>query len=210
MDAPNYILSSLILIFFAINIVLYNSLKHTIALIGSAIFSYKANLIIDERVVSIRERNILALLSTFAVIIFITPILCNFYNLEYTKTLLYVILGLTIFSIFKRLSYSYIKWLSNNNSLFNSIESLFLNHFIIATFLSILLSIEFLSINFFGVNTTFKILIFCNISIFILFISRSLITFISHHFSLLFYILYLCILEIIPIALLIKIFLGHI
>lgn len=210
MDSPNYILSTLILIFFSVYILSFNSLKQTFYLIIKAIYSYKANLAVDERVVSIRERNILVLLSIFSLITFATPILSDFLNTPYLNTLLIITLSISIYAFFKKLMYLFLIWLSNKSTLFKIVESLFLNHIIILTSIITIITITQLWINFLENTTHIKTLAVCILAFYTIYFTRTLITFISHRFSLLFYILYLCIVEIIPIALLIKFFLGHI
>ena len=148
MDSPNYILSTLILIFFSVYILSFNSLKQTFYLIIKAIYSYKANLAVDERVVSIRERNILVLLSMFSLITFATPILSDFLKTPYLNTLLIITLSISIYALFKKIMYLFLIWLSNKSSLFKIVESLFLNHIIILTSIITIVTIIQLWINF--------------------------------------------------------------
>lgn len=201
----NYLDSSLILFFIIITLYFFREILNTLPSIFKTLLSHKEHLRLEEKLSASTQRNITALIAALFFPIFLTITIgetVSAYSgiprwLQFVFSLGVVIL----YWIFKSIILIFLGWVTKKKQTFNLVGKIGYNHLIMAAIFStpILLSQFFIpEIEF---SLFYKMLIYCIILTYTLYLIRVYQTIIINRFSHIFYILYLCTAELLPIAL---------
>jgi hypothetical protein len=212
-EGGDYFISGLILGFFILLVIFSRELLNTVPTIVKTILSHK-NHIRAENILSFSsQRNTSAILSALFFPIFITISLGDYLGMIAGIPSYFVVLGITAFMVgywvFKTIVLRFLGWLTKIKQPFNYIGKIGYNHLII----SLISSIPAVIFHIFWPDIEeiylIKLLIYSIISIYLLYQIRIYQTIISYRFSHFFYILYLCGVEILPLALLTNFLLSY-
>jgi flagellar biosynthesis protein FlhB len=201
----SYLESSLILLFIIITLFFFREILNTIPSIFKSLLSHKEHVRLEEKLSASTQRNITALIAALFFPIFLTITIGDTVS-AYSGIpgwLQFVFgLGLVIaYWVFKSLVLKFLGWITKNKHIFNLIGKIGYNHLIMAAIFStpILLSRFFIpELEF---SLFYKLLIYCIVLIYVLYLIRVYQTIIINRFSHIFYIVYLCSVELLPIAL---------
>lgn len=209
----SYLDSSLIILFLIITLYFFREILSTLPLIFKSLLSHKENVRLEEKLSASTQRNITALIAALFFPIFLTITIgdtVSAYSGIPSWLQFVFALGLVIvYWIFKSLILIFLGWVTKNKQTFNLIGKIGYNHLIMAVIFSTPILISRFFIPEIEFSLFYKILIYCIVSIYMLYLIRVYQTIISNRFSHIFYILYLCTVELLPIALLANFLLSY-
>ncbi len=212
-DSGDYFIPGLILGFFILITLFSRELFNTLPTILKSIFSFKNHIRAEDKLSFSYQRNITALLSAIFFPVFITIALGDYIGLEAGIPDHYILIGLSSFMtgywFFRTITLSFLGWVTKIKQPFKYIGKIGYNHLII----SMIFAIPALVFHILwpDIKEIFlvKILSYSIIATFIMYQVRIYQTIISYRFSHFFYILYLCGVEILPLALLTNFLLSN-
>jgi hypothetical protein len=205
-DGSNYANSGIVLGFFILIILFIKELTIITPVILKTLFSYKNHVKLEQKLSDSNQRNIAAILSALFYPVFAVLLLGDFFSDNMGLPWYFVfgaILGfIFIYWIYKSTALKFVGWITKVKQPFALIGKMGYNHLIISVIFSIpgvivsLFFSEMKEIIFISVLTCSAL--FASL----LYLVRTYQSIISYRFSHFFYILYLCIVEILPLALL--------
>lgn len=204
-NTQNYILSGSIMLSIIVIILFYREILNTIPTVLKNTFNYRAQKAIEEKLSSVNQRNITALISALFLTFFTTLTFGNYFK-DTTGAPIYLLIPLSFgfmigYWILKTLLLRFSGWVLRVHYPFWLIGKIGYNHLILSSIITIPVIIVPIFIAGFDEILLVKILIVCYLALFVLYLIRVYQIIISYHFSHFFYILYLCTVEILPIAL---------
>lgn len=209
----NFVVSGLAILFFILFFYFYREVKSTVVGLFANLFKFKQQLENEEKLSWSNQRNITAFIS----VILLSLIFGYFYEDQLNLFIgldnsLFIILFLgsaLLFWLFKSMLYRFTGWIVRSPQTFSLVGKVGYNHIIIATVLTLPLVFEPLlelpSIDLIAA----KYLIITYSILFMLYLERVRRVIIGAHFSHIFYILYLCSVEILPPLLLINLIVSY-
>ena len=208
-----YFKSGVTLVYLILLLLFFKTLATTLTTILKGFFNLKVQLSIEDRLADTRQRNTTALISVFTIAIVFIYTFDNYlwakHGIKEHSVFLGILLFFTGFWIFKTIVLRFTGWITKSPTPFNLIGKIGYNHLIFASILTLPLLLLHLVINSNDITILFYYLLICYLLIYLIYLSRVRQTIISHHFSHVFYILYLCTAEILPVALLINFILSN-
>lgn len=204
-------ISVLVFVFFLILVVFTRELTMLIRPILSSFFSYKENIKLDERKGLTLQRNIIALLGVLflpiSILIIFGARISKYFNITVFEFYGYVTSGLLTIWIIRKLIFKYTSWLSSEKTAFKTIEKISYNYFLNYTFILFVVLFIFSFLGILNTNFSLGFLKLITLFVYIVYNYRAYQVLKNHHFSFIFYILYLCAVEILPISLFTKLIL---
>lgn len=207
------ILSALILGFFVLLVFFSREVIEVFPAVLKSLFKLKNHIKLEDKLALSKQRDVVTIIAALYFPVLITLMNGDFLTEDFgIYPLVFLLSSLTFILIYwlMRKAVGYLlSWVTNDKSTFNLIEKIGYNHLII----SIIFSFPSIIINFLlpeiSYSIIINILIFCCLFVFIFYIVRVYQIIISHHYSLFFYILYLCTVEILPVALIVNFILSY-
>jgi hypothetical protein len=209
----NIFTSSFILLFFILIAVFFRDIQSTTSYLIQNIFKFKPQLAFEEKLSSVNQRNRTFLISIVFLALFFTLSFGDYFTektglREYYVPLILIAVVL-VYWTFKSIALRFTGWLTNDKQTFSLIAKIGYNHLIMASFLTLPVII----IPFFTTAEyepiLLKYLLYSYLTVYAIYLARVYQTIISSHFSHVFYILYLCSAEILPMALLTNFILSY-
>ncbi len=205
-DGSNFANSGIILGFFILIILFIKEVSIITPVIIKTMFSYKNHVKLEQKLSDSNQRNVAAILSALFYPVFAVLLLGDFFS-ENTGLPWFITFGVTlgfifVYWIYKSSALRFVGWITKVKQPFALIGKMGYNHLII----SVIFSIPAVIVSLFF--TEMKEIIFISMLSFsalfatLLYLIRTYQSIISYRFSHFFYILYLCIVEILPLALL--------
>ncbi|MHC1779939.1 MAG: DUF4271 domain-containing protein [Bacteroidales bacterium] len=205
-DGSNFANSGITLGFFILIILFIKEIVIITPVIIKTLFSYKNHVRLEQKLSDSNQRNIAAILSALFYPVFAVLILGDFFS-ENTGLPWYMAFGgvlgfIFTYWIYKSSALRFVGWITKVKQPFALIGKIGYNHLII----SVIFSIPAVIVSLFF--SEMKEIIFASVLSFsvlfasLLYLFRTYQSIISYRFSHFFYILYLCIVEILPLALL--------
>lgn len=205
-----YITSIIALAITLLFLIFFREVKDSFKLLFNGLFFFSRQLSIEERVSAARARDITALLSILIIPLIISfrfgPTLFKMWSIRLEFFIGIFILFLVAYRVVKWLLLKLLTLLFGEPLLFRRILKVGDNHFTLALFFTIPIVIESLTPFEGGELLTIKYLLIVYGALALLYFFRILQLMRLHSFSHLFYILYLCTIEVGPIALLMYLF----
>lgn len=212
-ESNDYIVSGFTLLFFILLLLFFREVLSTVPNIIGSTFKLKAQRALEERLSSVNPRDITTLIGALFLTLFIVITFGNYFEKSTeipSYTLIPASLGVMVsYWIFKSLALKFSGWLAKRKQPFLLIGKIGYNHLILASIVTIPVIIIPIFTPHFNEVLLLKVLSICYLLIFTLYFIRVYQILISYHFSHFFYILYLCTVEILPIALFINFLLSH-
>lgn len=210
-DLEKNIISGIVFVYFIVLIFFIRQIVPVFYPLISTIWSYKNNVKIEEKTGLSYKRNVTAWLALIFIPIVITATsgseLKSIYGLFTPYIIAIILAGIIAVWIIRGIIFQFVSWLTKDKITFKAIEKISYNYFIIGSILVFLLLIIRLisgDITSDGmINSFLKVFVFS----YLLYIFRTFQVIRSHHFSIVFYILYLCAVEILPLSILTNIIL---
>lgn len=211
-DIENNIVSGVVFVYFVALIFFIRYVTGVFQPLIKSYFRFSEISRIEEKASLTLNRNILAWLSVFFVAILITAVsgreLKNLYGIFIPYIILIILGGITGYWVLRKIVFSFTSWLTKDKVTFKEIEKISYNYFIlgaILTFIILILKFALGSIDSLGViRSVLYIFVFS----YILYVLRIFQVMKNHRFSFVFYILYLCAVEILPLSILTNIILA--
>ncbi len=208
-----YLYSALILSLFILFVLFSREVSGTLPGILRSIVRYRENLKIEEKLSISNQRNITVLFTVVFIPVYIVVTTGQYFE-ETTGTtpflqIVYIFSIIFSYWLFKNIILAFLGWLTKNRQLFSTIGKIGYNHLIMGVFFAIPLLLTKFFIVKDDPEIFIKLLLLCALSIYLLFLIRVYQTFILHRFSQVFNILYLCTVELLPIALFINFLLSN-
>lgn len=209
----NIFSSSFILLFFILIAIFFRDIQATTYFLIQNIFKFKSQIALEEKLSSVTQRNRTFLISIVFLALFFTLTFGDYFTKktglrEYYVPLILIAVVLTYW-IFKSVVLRFTGWLTNDKQTFSLVAKIGYNHLIMASFLTLPVVI----IPFFTTTEyepfLFKYLLYSYLAVYLIYLARVYQTIIHSHFSHVFYILYLCSVEILPMALLTNFILSY-
>ncbi|PKO99524.1 MAG: hypothetical protein CVU13_05455 [Bacteroidetes bacterium HGW-Bacteroidetes-8] len=205
-ESSEYFVSGLILAFFILLILFSREILITIPNIIKTIFSFKNHQRLEQKLSISYQRNVTAALSALYYPVVFTLLLGEYigYNAGISGYLIFagIVALFLAYWIFKTIILRFLGWVTKFNQPFNLIGKMGYNHLII----SVIFSFPALIVSLFFPDMKEIILVsllsVCLLFIYLIYLTRTYQAIISYRFSHFFYILYLCIVELLPLALL--------
>ena len=205
-NSSEFFVSGVILAFFILLIIFSREILITIPNIFKTIFSFKNHQRLEQKLSISNQRNITATLSALYFPVILTLVLGEFIDNSVGIPGYLIFAGITAlflaYWIFKTITLRFLGWVTKFNQPFNLIGKMGYNHLII----SVIFSFPALIISLFFPDIKEIILIslltVCVLFLYLIYLIRTYQAIISYRFSHFFYILYLCIIELLPLALL--------
>jgi len=207
------ILSTLVLAFFIIMVIFSREIINVLPAAINSLFSLKNHYKLEEKLALSGQRNVVTAISALYF-----PVLLTLMNSEYIFDsfnllpqyfLILSILSLFVIWLVRKGIFDLLSWLTKDKNTFKLIERIGYNHMII----SVVFSLPAILLRFFLPETDpsfiLNVLIFSFLFVYLFYIIRSYQIIISHRYSHFFYILYLCSIELLPIALLSNFILSY-
>lgn len=212
-ENSNHFTSGFALLFLILIFLFFRELLFTVPNIIRNTFNLKGQRALEERLSAVNQRNITALMGALFLTLFIVITFGNYLE-ESTGIQSFLLIpasfGVIVgYWIFKSLMLRFAGWLSKAKQPFLLIGKLGYNHLILAAIATIPVILIPIFTTEFNEILLLKILMYCYLALFALYFIRVYQILISYHFSQFFYILYLCTVEILPIALFINFLLSH-
>jgi len=204
--------SFLVLAFFIAVVIFSREIFSLFPLLIKSLFKLRNHYRLEEKLSFTTQRNITAIISAIYYPLMLTLIfgssiqdILPVSKLEFflLSTGVVILLWLVRMGFFRTLA-----WITKDRNTFRFVEKIGYNHLIISvlfTFPTILITILWPDLEFIS---QIKILIYCCLFIYGIFLIRSYQIIISNHYSHFFFILYLCTLELLPAALIANIILS--
>ncbi|OFY39403.1 MAG: hypothetical protein A2X18_04715 [Bacteroidetes bacterium GWF2_40_14] len=207
------ILSTLVLAFFIIMVIFSREIINVLPAALNSLFSLKNHYKLEEKLALSGQRNVVTAISALYFPVLLTLMNSNYlfdsFELLPQYFLLLCILSLFALWLVRKGIYDLLSWLTKDKNTFKLIERIGYNHMII----SVIFSLPAILLRFFWPETdASSILIVLLISIlfvFLIYLVRGYQIIISHRYSHFFYILYLCCIELLPIALISNFILSY-
>jgi len=197
--------SALIMMFFIIVILFFREILTTTPSIVKSIFSHKENLRIEEKLVSSTQRDITAVIAALFFPVFLTITvgerISGYSGIADWMQFLIAIGFVMAFWIVKSLILKFLGWITKNKQTFILVGKIGYNHLIMAAIFSTPIFLTRFFIPELNFLLFYKMLIYCALFFYLLYLVRVYQTIILNRFSHIFYILYLCSVEFLPIAL---------
>lgn len=205
-DSSEFFVSGLILLFSILLILFSREILITIPNIFKTIFSFKNHQKLEHKLSISYQRNVTAALSAFYYPVIFTLLMGEFIDQNVGIEGYLIFAGITalffVYWVFKTITLRFLGWVTKTNQPFNLIGKMGYNHLII----SVIFSFPALIVSFFFPDMKeiifASILIVCLLFLYLVYMVRTYQAIISYRFSHFFYILYLCIVELLPLALL--------
>ena len=205
-DSSEYFVSGLILAFFILLIIFSREILITIPNIIKTIFSFKNHQRLEQKLSISYQRNVTAALSALYYPVVFTLLLGEYidYNAGIPGYLIFAGIAALFLAywIFKTVTLRFLGWVTKSNQPFTLIGKMGYNHLII----SVIFSFPALIVSLFFPDMKEIILVsmltVCLLFLYLIYLARTYQAIISYRFSHFFYILYLCIVELLPLALL--------
>lgn len=208
-DTP---LSIIILAFFVI-LVFFS--REIITVIPSALksaFNLKNHYKSEEKLSLSSMRNLVFIISLIYFPVIITIMAGSYIELRfgiYPPLFLIIFFGvLIVLGVVKKLIFKLLSWLNRDKHTFTFIEKVGFNHIILATIVTFPALLTQLVTDDYSGETQIYAMIICTLPVYILYLVRTFQIIIGQHYSLFFYILYLCGAEFLPIVLLVHFILS--
>jgi len=204
-NTNGYIISGFVLLFLILSLLFFREILATVPNVIKNAFNFRAQKALEKKLSSVNQRNITTLIGALSLTLFIVLAFGNYFN-ESTGIENYMLIpasfGVIVgYWIFKSLMLKFTGWISKIKAPFKLIGKIGYNHLILAATFTIPIIIMPIFIAEFNELLLLKLLVICYLLLFILYLVRVYQIIISYHFSHFFYILYLCTVEILPIAL---------
>ncbi|MFA6769775.1 MAG: DUF4271 domain-containing protein [Bacteroidales bacterium] len=212
-NPEEHIISGFILLFLVLLLLFFREVIATVPNIIKNCFNFRAQRVIEEKLAFVNTRNIATLIAALFLTLFIVLTFGSYFKAS-TGIEEYMLIPasfgiMTSYWIFKSLLLKFAGWVSKVKYPFWLIGKFGYNHLILASIFTIPVIIVPIFISSFNEALLIKLLIISYLAIFILYSIRVYQIIISYHFSLFFYILYICTVEILPIALLTNFLLSY-
>ncbi|MFA5848536.1 MAG: DUF4271 domain-containing protein [Bacteroidales bacterium] len=207
------ILSLLVLAFFIIMVIFSREIINVFPATLSSLFKLKNHFKLEDKLAQSGQRSVVAVISALYFPVLITLlnnnyILDTFQLLPQYFLLLSILCLITLWLVRKGI-YDLLSWLTKDKNTFKLIERIGYNHVII----SVIFSLPAILLKFFwpeiDASTILIVLIFSVLFVFLIYLVRGYQIIISHRYSHFFYILYLCSIELLPIALISNFILSY-
>lgn len=213
MQEQSFLDSALIMIFTLLTIYFFREILVTLPSIIKSLVSYKEHVRIEEKLSAAKQRDVTALMAAIYFPVFLTITLgdniAGYSGIQEWIQFLAATGFVLVYWIFKSFILSFLGWVTKNKQTFGLVGKIGYNHLIMAAIFStpILLSRFFIPDIEFSLFS--KLLTYCILAIYALYLIRVYQAIISNRFSHIFYILYLCSVEFLPIALFINFLLSY-
>jgi hypothetical protein len=207
------VLSTLVLAFFIIMVIFSREIINVIPAVLSSLFKLKNHFKLEDKLALSGQRTVVTIISALYF-----PVLLTLMNSDYILDsfqllpqyfLLLCILTLFTLWLVRKGIYDLLSWLTKDKNTFRLIERIGYNHMII----SVIFSLPAIFLSFFwpeiDPSTVLIVLISSVLFVFLIYLIRGYQIIISHHYSHFFYILYLCSIELLPIALISNFILSY-
>lgn len=200
-----YVVSGFVLLFFVLLLLFFREVVATIPNIVKNSFNFRAQRVQEEKLSAVNQRNITALIGALFITLFVVLTFGNYFK-KSTGAENYMLIPLSLgimasYWVFKSLMLKFVGWVSKVRHPFWLIGKIGYNHLILAATFTIPVIIVPIFITQFNEIFLLKFLAISYIAVFFLYLIRVYQIITSYHFSHFFYILYLCTVEILPIAL---------
>ncbi len=205
--------SAIVLAFFVILIIFSREVINVIPASLSSLFKLKNHFKIEETLLLSAQRDIVAIIASiyFPVLIILMNREMITDNFSFSPPILILILisFFLIFWFFRKSVFSILTWVTKDKTTFKLVEKISYNHLII----SVIFSFPAIFLRFIWPETPeitiINTLLFCILFIYTFYLIRGYQIILSHHYSHFFYILYLCTVELLPVALLANLILSY-
>ena len=204
-EKPDIFLSGIIISFFIILVVFSREIISTIPAVFKAFTNLRDHLKLEEKLALTQQRNVVFIISLLYFPMIVTLLVDNYVSNEFNIYPPYFLIGffifLLLFGLVKKLIYKLLSWINRDKGTFNLLEKVGYNHVIIAaifTFPAVLIK------TFSYAITEKEVVLIMTVSVLpvmLMYLFRSYQIIIGHRFSVFFYILYLCGVEILPLVL---------
>jgi len=207
------ILSTLVLAFFIIMVIFSREILNVFPAALSSLFKLKNHFKLEDKLALSGQRSVVAVISALYFPVLLTLMISDYifdsFNLLPQYFLLLCILSLFTLWIVRKGIYDLLSWLTKDKNTFKLIERIGYNHMII----SVIFTLPAILLRFFwpeiDAPTVLIVLISSVLFVFLIYLARGYQIIISHHYSHFFYILYLCSIELLPIALISNFILSY-
>lgn len=211
-DLQNNLMSGIIFAFFIALIIFSREILVITPAITKTLFSYKNHIKLEEKLGLTNQRNIVAMLSVFYIPLIILLIAGKTIEAETGMFKPYFYLAsvgvLLSYWILKKTMFGLISWITREKNAFYMIEKFSYNHIILLSLLSFVIFIVLLADPSISEQTLFMCLLAIALFVYSIYLIRTCQIIIKHSFSIIFYILYLCAVELLPISLFINFILS--
>ncbi|HCT94945.1 MAG: hypothetical protein A2X19_10305 [Bacteroidetes bacterium GWE2_39_28] len=201
----SYLDSSLIMLFIIITLFFFREILNTIPSIFKSLLSHKEHVRLEEKLSASTQRNITALIAALFFPIFLTITIGDtvsaYSGIPSLLQFIFALGVVVVYWIFKSFVLNFLGWITKNKQIFNLIGKIGYNHLIMAALFSTPILLSHFFIPELEFSLFYKLLIYCIVLIYVLYLIRVYQTIIINRFSHIFYIVYLCSVELLPIAL---------
>lgn len=205
------VLSGIVFIFFIILIFFIRRILPGFPHLISTIWSYNNHKKIEEKTGLSYIRNVTAWLSLLFIPIALTVTsgtkLKSIYGLFIPNFVPIILFGIVGIWIIRHLIFRFATYITRDKTTFKLIERISYNYFIVGALISLFTLIFRLIAGNISSNGMIDSFIIIFLSLYILYVFRTFQVIIGSHFSIVFYILYLCAVEILPLSILTNIIL---
>ncbi len=210
-DLEKNIISGIVFVYFIILIFFIRQIVTVFYPLISTVWNYKNNKKIEEKSGLSYKRSIAAWLSAIYIPVVIAATsgseLKSIYGIFIPYLIAIILAGIIAIWIIRKTIFQFVAWLTKDKVTFKEVEKISFNYFIIGTFVSfLLLIIKLINVDITSSGMINSFFIIFSVS-YIHYIFRTFQVITSHHFSIVFYILYLCTVEILPLSILTNIIL---
>lgn len=211
--SSDYVLSAIILTFFILLVIFSREVRKVLPATLNSLFKLSNHLKLENKLSLSNQRDIVTVIAALYFPIFITLLnsdrLIDNSQLQPKYFLLLSLAFIAGFWLLRKSLYSTLSWLTKDKNTFKLIEKIGYNHLII----SVIFSFPIILLTFIWPQISdvfvFNVLICSTLFIFAVNLYRGYQIIISHRYSHFFYILYLCGIELLPIALLLNFILSY-
>ncbi len=208
----DYLSSGLILAIFIFFIIISKEILIVIPKVIKTLFGYKNCVRFEEKLSFTNKRGLVVLFTALSYPVSILSSFGIYVEESYGFSRYLLLLGafslIALYWLYKTSVLRFVGWITKSKNPFNLIGKIGYNYFIISLLFTILAIIA--SLFFFESREVYLtyILMYSYLILLLFYLIRVYQALIAHHFSIFFFILYLCIVEILPIALLTKFLLS--
>ncbi len=206
------IISGIFLAFFVVLIISSKEILNVYPTVIKSFFTLKNHVKLEERLAISNQRDIVAgvMLLYYPILITLTfsDLIVKKHNIIPELYLLIVFVGLISLWLVRKGLFKLLSWLMSEKNAFHFIEKISYNYLIS----SVIITFPAAMIGFFwpeiSDETIVNILLYCSLFVYFIYLTKTWQIIISRRLSLFFYILYLCTLEFLPIALIVNLILS--
>ncbi|MCK9628237.1 MAG: DUF4271 domain-containing protein [Bacteroidales bacterium] len=206
------IISGIFLAFFVLLIISSKEILNVYPAVIKSFFKLKNHIKLEERLAISNQRDIVAgvVLLYYPILITLTfdDLIIKKYNIIPELYLVIIFVALTCLWLVRKGLFNLLSWLMREKNAFRFIEKISYNYLIS----SVIITFPAAMTGFFwpGISddTIVKTLLYCSLFVYFIYLTKTWQIIISRRFSLFFYILYLCTLEFLPIALIVNLILS--